>query len=171
MSKNYFLWDIDGVLRDLSSVFKNRPDRWDYKEDGKDIFNIINKNPSILTRIKPLPYLKIALQFPFLTIITIQPENWKNYTSIWLETHLNSISYNVIWLNKHEDKLITLSELEKKHNCRYFLIDDYPLFSNYSKVILIDTDYNKFVKANYRVSNSNQLKTIINTLNKLHQEE
>ncbi|HPO91345.1 MAG TPA: hypothetical protein PLJ44_09580 [Victivallales bacterium] len=149
-------WDLDGVLRDLSgSVFKNKPNSWNYKENNENIFDKVRKDYSILINAKPTPYLKIALSFPFIKILTCQPDDWKPFTEKWVEKHLSRIAYEIIYTLNQEQKLTIIKSFDA------YLIDDCPQFSDYSRIVLIDAPYNRHIKCKIRVKSPNELKTIL----------
>jgi len=159
MKKIY--WDLDGVLRDLHKVtFINRPTHWGYTENGLDIFDIIGKDYTLLEKAPPTPFCKIAIKQPFVNILTHQPSSWILYTENWIKKYFSSISYNIIYVETRNQKI----EIINKENA--YLIEDCPLFNDYSRIILIDSPYNKNIKAKYRVKTPKQLEQLLILINK-----
>jgi len=149
-------WDLDGVLRDLTKlVFKHIPQDWYHKENNEDIFEKINKDLTVLKKSPATEFYKVAIKFPFIKILTCQPEHWKPFTKQWIEKHFSSIVHSVKYLNHQEEKI----NIIKNENA--FLIDDFPFFSDYSRVILIDYPYNRNVRAKIRIRNSKQLDELL----------
>ena len=145
-------------MRDLAKkAFGKDPDIWDYiDENGRSIYQIIKQNKSILETSSPTSYLKVALRYPFISILTCQPPDWILYTEKWIKKHLSSVSYDITYLSHQEEKLKVIG-----YN---YLIDDYPKFSSYNNIILIDKPYNRNIKVPIRVENSNKLEKIIDII-------
>jgi len=161
-------WDIDGVLRDLSGTLpKKVQGQLDYSENvSKESWHnggkLLKKylTPRSILKAKSLPYIKAAKYFAFdhpLRILSCQNKKWIEPTVKWLYNHLdfaNGIDINFVKAN--EDK-ISLIEKEKG-----FLIDDYPFFKDYSRVIVVDYAYNRKVVGEFaRVKSIGQLKRVL----------
>jgi len=159
MKKIY--WDLDGVLRDLYKVtFANRPTHWGYTENGLDIFDVIKKDYTLLEKAPPTPFYKIAIKQPFLNILTHQPNNWIPYTENWINKHFSSIYCKIIYVGTRNQKI----DIINKENA--YLIEDCPLFDDYSRIILIDSPHNKNIKVKYRIKTPKQLEELLNLINK-----
>ena len=102
------LWDLDGVIRDLHSMIKDwNPQYWDDPlPTGESIFDYFKKNPNHLTYAEPTEYYKIIPKE--ITIITCQPEEWRQYTAKWLKVYCPKA--NIIYVDKPEDKFIYLKK-------------------------------------------------------------
>lgn len=147
------LWDLDGVIRDLHSMIKDwNPQYWDDPlPTGESIFDYFKKNPNHLTYAEPTEYYKIIPKE--ITIITCQPEEWRQYTAKWLKVYCPKA--NIIYVDKPEDKFVYL----KKDD---LIIEDYPKFKDYSQVVLIDRSWNQEVENPYkRIFYPEQLKQFI----------
>lgn len=82
------VWDLDGVLRDLSGTLLGEdPERWDYKVNGKNIFQLVAEDMGILETAKPTLYYPIATAFSPIVILSSQPENWRPYTMRWIKKY------------------------------------------------------------------------------------
>jgi hypothetical protein len=144
-------FDIDGVTRDLCSiVFPNDPFvDWDQQNDqGEGFVDIVNKNPSLCKISPPTEYLHVIKSVSIPHFLTIQPPSWRKYTIEWLDYHVGR--YDVQFLDHTENKLNFLQP-------RDLLVEDYPLFGDYSQVILIDRLYNRNVICARRVKTPIQL--------------
>ena len=148
-------WDIDGTIRELDKLVlgKELP-YWNYKLDnGKGFCDIINDNLSILEIARPYKdYLEILNKQEDAIFLTHQPENWRAYTEKWLKKWIK-IPYKIIYVNNNiEEKLEYL--ITKKD----YLIDDYPLFTSYHNIILIDRLWNRGINVKTRIKNKKELK-------------
>jgi hypothetical protein len=162
-----FYWDIDGVLRELDQLTlgKTLP-YWDYKQNGKSFVQLVDENIEICELASPYQdYLDILNScFTKVNILTHQPNNWKPYTEKWLN-HYIKIPYNLYYVNNIK---------EKEKFLRWpndYLIDDYPLFSNYENILLINREWNKNVEAPMRIHNGEMLKDNIDYLKKIYKME
>jgi hypothetical protein len=149
-------WDLDGVLRDLSKiVFGKDPTEWGAKTDDRlSIFDAIRKDPRLLIDAPTTEYLPVALKQKSVHILTCQPDNWKTLTELWIATHLKDIDVLITFSETSQGKLAMLEGGD-------YLIEDYPLFSDYKNIILIDRAYNRNVNAPIRVHTPEQLERII----------
>lgn len=151
-------WDIDGVLRDLSKiVWGFEPEDWDYIMDGLDIFDIVRIYPPLLIEAPPTKYLKVIKKQKKPYILSSQPQDWRALTEQWTEKHLKDIPIKIKFVNKIQEKLKYLKDGD-------YLIDDCPLFPDYSKIILVDRKYNRNVNAPIRVKTPKELEEILNEL-------
>lgn len=158
---NKIYWDLDGVLRNVSKTYIGFiPPEWNYvNEKGKTITDLIEENPKLLATAKPLNYIKVALKFPFITILTVQRKSWIPYTEKWLEKYLSGISYDVQYLNSFNEKLDIVGSSG-------FLIDDCPVLNDYSRIILVEYQYNIHVKSRFRVKYLNELEFLLDYINR-----
>ena len=150
-------WDLDGVLRDLSKlVFGKDPPKWETRtSDRLSIFDAIRKDPRLLIDAPATEYLPVALKQKSVHILTCQPENWRTLTELWVATHLKSTDTAITFTDTSHGKLSMIED-------RDYLIEDYPLFACYKKIILIDKPYNRKVEAPIRVYTPEQLERILN---------
>jgi len=135
--KTYF--DLDGVLRDLSGNFlEQSPEVWHWHKDGKDIWDFVNADIEVLANSKPTIYYPLVANLPHINILTCQPNNWRPPTTEWICRHFTN-NVSVTFVEKPEEKLAIL----EKENA--FIFEDYPQFTDYSRVYLIDHPYNRAV--------------------------
>lgn len=152
------IWfDLDGVLRNLvREVFgHNEVTHWNYKNcNGKTLVEAVNESPWICYNAEPLPYLGIVNNvMDHIDILTCQRESWKPYTEDWLSDHLK-VPYTVQYINNPQNKLLVLGPDD-------VLVEDYPLYSNYNNICLIDQPYNRDVSAPLRITTPEQLATYL----------
>lgn len=148
-------FDLDGVLRDLAHrVLRRHPTKWDDKtDDGESIIRYVSKNLDVLWTSAPTRYLT-RREYEVKRIITSQPKKWRKITMDWINFHIRGAL--VTFVEEPEDKLQYLGAGD-------YLVEDYPYFNDYSKIILIDKAYNKNVLAPFkRVSTPKQLGKAIN---------
>jgi len=157
-------FDIDGVLRALDKeLWGSERKSWDGNfVGGVDVCTFLDAHPEVLFSAPPTEYLKSVKNFYTfygftLYLMSYQTENWRSNTEKWLKKHLNGIKYKVTYVTNLEDKLKLLRNND-------LLIEDYPNFSDYSKIIIVDRKYNRHVKG-VRVKTAKQL------LNLLFKEE
>lgn len=136
--KKKIYFDLDGVLRSLAAVvFGFNPPAWDWEKDNKDLVSIINEDLSLLVSAPKTKYLGVAEKMDDLTILTCQPDKWKPYTEEWIHNNLPG-DVNLIYAKSFNEKLKYLKNGE-------ILIEDFPFFSDYSKIAIIDYPYNQNV--------------------------
>lgn len=162
MKKYKIVFDLDGVLRDLNfhlcKVFNSSyPTKWNWKyEKNKGICETIESNLKVLLNSPPTEYLKVVKKyFNNIEIWSYQSGKWKEYTLKWIKKYIGKNNYKIHFLSPEEKR----KRLDKNKN--YILIEDYPLFSNYNRIILIDRPYNQNVKKVERIKTINQLEKII----------
>lgn len=144
-------WDLDGVLRDICTpAFGGNPHNWNHKNEyGKHILDIIEEDLCILAYSPPTEYFEYIVDtFSPLYIVTNQKKHWKPFTWQWLHNNMLDKPFEVIY-HKPKDKLLFIED--------NILVEDYPLFEDYSNIILIDREYNKETKAPVRVRNIKEL--------------
>lgn len=145
------IFDLDGVLRDINAYLRARlgiPEikEWYWKYKGRDIYDWVKfDNYCSLVYSPPTPYFYVVeelVKFP--CIWTSQPEEWKVYTKAWLRYYFG-----------REYSLEYLSLLEKRERLdedkSLYLVEDYPFFDNYNRILLVDKPYNQAVKTDLRI--------------------
>jgi hypothetical protein len=133
------MFDLDGVLRDLSGNFlEQSPEVWHWFKEGKDIYDYINADLTVLATSKPTKFYHLVADLPQVNIITSQPKNWRPYTTEWICNHFEN-NVSVKFVDSPEEKL---EILERENAC---IFEDYPNFKDYSRVYLIDYPYNRAV--------------------------
>ena len=144
-------WDLDGVLRLFGSyVLGYEPEVWDAKHNGKTVVDLVNEHPEICLYAPESEYLPIVNECcNKIHILTNQLPNWIPWTDKWLNNHIK-ISYEVIYTNGPDDKMAYLDDND-------ILIEDYPRYSDYSKIALITRNYNKDLIVPTRISNQFEL--------------
>lgn len=140
--------DIDGVVRDIETpILGGHSQVWSgIIVEGLDFVEYITKrNIKMLSTAPKHDYydvlqnwIKTANKYKVglnnLHFLSCQPHAWRPHTSKWLKKHFPNISYT-----------FTLSPVEKLDVVKKekgWLIDDYPDFSDYSNVIIVDKPYN-----------------------------
>lgn len=149
MKKIYF--DLDGVIRDLHQAVLGKPadteENWFCYKDGVDYCSIIDNNKKLLLDAPPTRYYSVVKSLPFISIVTCQPEPWRQFTCSWIYKYFDPFRCKVNFVNHGSEKLALLSEND-------LLIEDYPLFTDYGKIVLIEYPYNKNVTGCYARINS-----------------
>lgn len=150
-------FDLDGVIRDLSTKALGCPaTHWHHKVDGKTVVDCIREDLGLLLRADPTEYYPLIKTLPAITIITCQPQEWRNYTTAWVDHHLDNVQ-DLIYVDRAEDKLPYLYHGD-------WLVEDYPFYASYDQIILIDRPYNKNAPAEVRVCNPETLGLLLNTM-------
>lgn len=159
MTKKKIAFDIDGVIRDLytavTKAFNFEIKNWFWKLNGKDIYDLAREKPEIVTDAPATKYLNVINSFTngHIELWSHQPDEWKLYTNFWLREHLKSgVDIELRYLNPKEKYRALLKEKDT------ILVDDYPYFNSYKRVILIDAPYNQMTKANIRIKTEKELK-------------
>jgi hypothetical protein len=149
--KTNIYFDLDGVLRDLCSpITGEEAPHWDYVYKGKSVLQHIEENLDVLASAPVTEYFHYILEkFPTIHILTNQSNHWKPYTWQWLNDKFGYHPFEVTYARPKE-KLEILKDGD-------FLVEDFPLFEDYSKIILIHREYNKDVEAPIRVRNIKEL--------------
>lgn len=159
MSK-YLVFDLDGVLRNLYPVIRRKYGLWspsnyyDWDKKGYNIYELVEKDYSVLIKAKPTKYLEIIQEyvksFGLIEIWSYQPQDWISSTEKWIKKYFpNYVSY---WL-KPKEKYKRLLK-----NKDIILIDDYPNHPNYNRIWLIDQPYNRNVKCKVRIKSVEDLR-------------
>jgi len=156
------VFDIDGVVRDLMGIIKERygclrpVKNWVWHHKGKTIFDYVREDYSVLINAKPTKYCDIIQKYGnnnHIEFWSAQPDDWQVHTEKWIKKYFKNFSIKYF---KHHEKFRTLCR--KKD---VVLVEDYPMFKDYSKIILIDWKYNRHVKNPIaRISTVDQLRKI-----------
>lgn len=157
------VFDLDGVIRDLTGGIKSKynipesfpVDTWHWSYKGQNIFDYIAKDLTLLEKCPPTEYFKVIKKRVHKPVIwTSQPRNWLPYTINWIEKHF-----------KFCDVQVFNNPVEKYHclfdHKRHVLVEDYPNFPDYSRIVLIDRPYNKETNAKLRVTTPAQLNSFL----------
>jgi hypothetical protein len=148
--------DIDGVIRRLShAALGFEPHEWYFEQDGMNVFDIVNKNPSLCEIASPYEdYLEVINSLDSITFLSNQLPAWQPFTSRWLNRHVTT-TYKAHYTNN--DKFAYLNDGD-------WLIEDFPYFPDYSRVILVDRPYNRATDAPLRVSSAEELADHLSTI-------
>jgi len=150
-------FDLDGIIRDLCLYIGGGfPDNWhDPLPNGVKLMEHIKADLSLLFSAPTTEYYPVIRELQRVDIITCQPESWRPYTMAWITKHFNFFSTDVQFVNDAEEKLALLKEGD-------LLVEDYPFFNDYSKIILIDYPYNRNVTGEVaRVKNPDELRALL----------
>jgi hypothetical protein len=141
-------FDLDGVLRDLCSAAKINPTNWDCEIEGMNFIEYFDNHLSLLETAPGTEYLKPINTFiDTINVVTSQKDTWKLPTINWLKRNVP----NLTTLQFDSEKIHLLKNQD-------ILIEDYPYYSDYSKIILIDRPYNKDISVPHtRVSTPREL--------------
>lgn len=137
--------DVDGVIRDLDyAVLGNHDGAWAKEVDGMSFIDYVTKHRDRLLTDTPETKYCSALQYwarlagpNAFKFLTSQPKEWRPYTLAWLKERFPDIE--IIFVSKPAEKLAFIEEADG------VLIEDYPFFKDYSRIILIDRPYNRKV--------------------------
>ena len=148
-----YVIDIDKVVRDvhifLEQKYKFTIRHWDYFYKGKDFWIMADESPEVWTDAPPSEYYSIIKQYKPLEFWSVQKIEHKDATIKWMNKYFDK--YKIKFFKDFEHKY---KELQKRN---VILIDDFPNFPSYEKIILIDTNYNKSTKAKIRIKTPEQL--------------
>jgi len=154
--------DLDGVLRELNQYINEKfgvpyPDHWNWKFEGKSIFDFVRDNPEILFYSPKSKYFDVIIEtLPKpIEIWSAQPESWKILTKAWCNKNIGINQYTIEFMSgtKKYQKLLSQPNT--------LLIEDSPNFQEYSKIILIDMPYNQKVEAKTRIKSIKNLKILL----------
>ena len=149
-------WDIDGVIRGLSQeIWGFVPDEWSHKVAGKTIVEAVNARPEICATAPPLEYLSVLNNQSDAKILSSQPDSWRHWTNSWLNRNV-LITYTVQYVEDTKEKLGQLSPGD-------WLIDDSPIFEDFSQIILVDRPYNRSIECPNRVCSPWELGRFLST--------
>jgi hypothetical protein len=152
--KVYF--DVDGVLRDMTSYFGLSDDLWDQKKDGQSVYDLITSDFSSLEKMKPLPYLKTVKAFtrvPNIMTRQIEPES-QYFTGQWLLKYFDK--FRVIYVEDKNTKINYLRDNDR-------LFDDHPNFLRTNKLITVGHGYNKN-RPTFRVESPAEMEAALEVL-------
>lgn len=132
-------FDLDGTLRDIHAACCWIPTDWSEKIEGLSVVEYFNQHLELLTSAPGTKYLEPVLnKYEDISIMTCQPSTWRIATGYWLLRHMtNKITriHNLTFNDK-------LSQLKPDD----ILVEDYPLYPDYSQIILIDRPYNRNIE-------------------------
>ena len=128
-------FDLDGVIRDLSSmVYDKEPTNYFNKtRGGKSFPELIDENLGLLITAPPTDYF-FHRNYEPKYILSHQPWRWRTNTDLWIKKFCGA-AVVVQYVEKPEDKLGFLKNGD-------FLVEDYPFFVDYSRIILVRKPYN-----------------------------
>ena len=151
-------WDLDGCLRLLDRVFIGREaNRWGELDDkGMSLHEVFNNDPALGLIAEPSEYIEMANTLPEIHFITSQPLTWQKYAAMWIKRHIH-VPYDIIFTRGCDAKLAILKPGD-------FLIEDSPLFSEYSCIIMVDRAYNQHVNCPIRVKSAEELRFVIHEI-------
>ena len=139
-------FDLDGVLRDLCGLHSGPAIEWSAKIKGRSLKEHLEKYPEDLLASKKTKFFDLISARENISIISHQPMFWRSWTDRWLARHFGRREITVIYVPSGGDcKLEYLKPGD-------WLVEDYPMFSDYSRIALIDYPYNRHVKAPVRIS-------------------
>jgi len=153
--KVYF--DVDGVLRDMIGYFLGTPDDdWDARVDGKNLYEKLEEDFSVLERMPPMDYVPVVRQFTDRPdIITAQiEEEAREATTRWVLKHFRDA--NIIFVGNSEEKNSLLSENDR-------IFDDHPRFPWSPKLIIAGHGYNVY-KHGFRINDICELEAVLEVL-------
>ena len=158
------VWDLDGVLRDLSGYIVKKyggayPQKWDYIcGTGKNIYETINADLDILRDSPPTAYCKVVKgHYPTPEIWTSQPKLWRKNTIAWISKYLGCDT-EIRFLKGEEKEALLYSEKDT------VLVEDSPNFENYDRILLIDRPYNQNVKKVVRIYGTKHLNNMLEVI-------
>jgi hypothetical protein len=159
-------FDLDCVLRDLHGAISDKlgmpfaPTDWREAPPGHaSVIDFVDNNRLLLASAPVTEYwheIMLARDGKPITVITCSPITWIPYTRYWLAQNMPRRT-KIIWCQRPEGKL----ELLGPHD---WLVEDYPGFSDYSRIILIDRPYNRNVAAPVRVKTPAELGAVLRRL-------
>lgn len=157
------VFDLDGVIRDLHRCIENKYNceilDWHWKDkEGRSVTKLIFHDLDILVDSPPTRFASVIKEFAkthLLEIWTNQPTQWRTLTNCWLRNYFGKTSFVVKYLTPEQK--IEMVNLEK---C--LLVDDYPDFTEYRRVVLIDHPYNQKVDCSMRMKTPDELRKFLN---------
>lgn len=140
-----FVFDLDGVLRNLAGYVARKynapyPTSWEHLYAGKGIIDRIKEEISCLVDAPPTTYIQLVWNKIYNPEIwTNQPKEWRKLTQFWISTYMgNGCKVRFLTPDEKEERLKKLKNT--------YLVEDYPYFKNYDRIILIDQPYNQHIK-------------------------
>ena len=152
-------FDLDGVIRWLTFDLRGGKSSRTWSEplpDGRNMCDAISANLDYLLTAPVTPYYDVIKTLPEIHIITHPQPGWKVNTIKWIENHFDSHKLNIHMVKAPEEKMAFLGEGD-------LLVEDYPFFKDYSKIVLIDWPYNRCVENPFlRIREPQQLRNFLN---------
>ncbi|MCK4259662.1 MAG: hypothetical protein KAX49_11830 [Halanaerobiales bacterium] len=163
------VFDLDGVLRDLTGTLVREcnvpyPQTWYWRYDSKKMQDYIKGDFTLLSRASPTEYLDVIKKyFNTIEIWSNQLKDWIEPTHQWLDKYIPS--YELYILNSKGK----YKRLSSEPNT--ILVEDYPNFPNYDKIILIDRLYNRKTEAIWKIKYPRELDMLLCYLTSLNRKE
>lgn len=152
--------DLDGVLRDLNTYLHNKynvpfPQSWLWTHEDKDIYSwVAHSGLQALIDAPETKYSPIVRMYvDKIDIWTCQPMDWRENTLKWVKHHFGCPKVRFLSTKEKEERLEFLTDT--------ILVEDSPQFTNYNKIVLVNTPYNKHIKAPHRISTPGELRDVI----------
>jgi hypothetical protein len=146
--------DLDGVIRWLTHDLRGgiSPQTWtEPLPDGRCMLQAINDDLNYLITAPATPYYEVIKTLQEINIITHPQPGWEENTTKWIYNHFPNHKVSITFVNAPEEKLLLLKPDD-------LLIEDYPFFTDYSQIVLIDWPYNRNVdSAVVRITEPEQL--------------
>jgi len=137
-------FDVDGVMRMLDTeVLGKQASRWELKVKGQYFVDYVSDNLHLLLTAPESEYCSVlklwyeAFGPSEVTFLTCQPKTWQAFTTYWLKRRFPESK--IIFVTKPEEKLSLI------HHSNALLVEDYPNFSSYKNIILVDRVYNRHI--------------------------
>jgi hypothetical protein len=163
------VFDVDGVNRNLNSLLMKKynlpnPTSWfnnEWDKLGYSIYDLVKKDNMVLKKSLPTKYFKTIYNYAKINGNQIefwshQPPSWRKLFKQWIYYYFKGLKIKICYLTPKQ-KLARLNKLSN-----YILVDDFPHFTNYKRIILIDYPYNQNVKNCVRIKTIKQLKEELN---------
>ena len=150
-------FDIDGVCRHLiGAIVEGGINQWDQPmPNGQGVCEYIDDHLDLLMTAPATRYCAAIKKLKNVHFISCQPSSWRPGTAYWIYKHFPNSQVTIDFVEKPEEKMEFLDYND-------FLVEDYPKFEDYSKIILIDWPYNRHVeKPALRITEPWQLKNIL----------
>jgi hypothetical protein len=146
-------FDLDGVIRNLCGLHCDKTKSWDTKIKGLGVCEYVNQDLEKILKSKPTPYFDVINRLQEITIISQQPNHWRSWSDKWIEKYFGNKKVTIIYTSECGDYKLNFLKSDD------ILIEDYPFFSSYKQVILIDYPYNRNVTCSdfMRINNPEQL--------------
>lgn len=161
MKNKKVVFDVDGVVRNLGYVteyFKiPKLKDWCWKYKSKDIYGWVKMNYNLLVECPSTKYLDVIKEYKNgskLEFWSYQPKDWRPYTLKWLKSRFGN-DFKIRYLKP-------LEKYARLQKCKdTILVEDYPEFPNYDRIVLIDRYYNKHSPAKIRIKTKEELKDFL----------
>ena len=158
---NKMVFDVDGVVRNLYLYLRTKYffppiTSWNFVYRGMGITEWLDYDD-----LKVLEYAPRTTYFSAIKKLVKKPEFWTAQPT----DRAKEITYNWLKRNFSDFDICFLSPEEKqealKKNKNIVLVEDYPKFKSYDRIILVDNLYNKRIQTKYKVYNKKQLEHYI----------